>query len=268
MSSKYSFYNIKKSALLDLYSKMPVSTVNDNANNVYGNSQEISLYIHNSNLIMQECCLQTGKFRLLRDNQDGTLAVLYECIRKGNLHYITLYTSSNAYSVITIGDSLHFVSYISSENFEKLIKITDIPSKVIGEITSKIFISRNAFPLLVNGDIIYNEEYEKFKKLYTRYSVATKYTPASNILNNLLNEINSYIATGNLNKDCILKDYIDLQNFQDLCYDSIAILAPFVNAPSSVDLRCLTEKLQTNLNNISNLLDMYLENELRNEDIR
>ena len=83
-----------------------------------------------------------------------------------------------------------------------------------------------------------------------------------------MNEINSYIATGNLNKDCILKEYIDLQNFQDLCYDSIAILAPFVNAPSSVDLRCLTENLQKNLNNISNLLDIYLEDELKDENIR
>lgn len=47
------------------------------------------------------------------------------------------------------------------------------------------------------------------KKLYTRYSIATKYIPASNILNNLLNEINHYIA----------------------------ILAHFVNDPSSADLR-------------------------------
>ena len=73
---------------------------------------------------------------------------------------------------------------------------------------------------------------------------------------------------GKFNKDYILKEYINLQNFQELCYDSIAILAPFVNDPSSTDLRCLTENLQKNLNNISNLLDIYLEDELKNEDIR
>ena len=73
---------------------------------------------------------------------------------------------------------------------------------------------------------------------------------------------------GKFNKDYILKEYINLQNFQDLCYDSITILAPFVNNPSNVDLRYLTENLQKNLNNISNLLDMYLENELRNENVR
>ncbi len=73
---------------------------------------------------------------------------------------------------------------------------------------------------------------------------------------------------GKFNKDYILKEYVDLQNFQDLCYDSITRLAPFVNSPSNVDLRYLIENLQKNLNNISNLLDMYLENELKKETIR
>ncbi len=195
MSNEYSFYNIKKSDLLDLYSKMPVNTVNDNANNVDENNQEISLYIHDSNLIMQECCLQTGEFRLLRDNEDDTLAVLYECIKKGDLNYITIYTPSNAYNVVTVEDNLNFASYMSAENFEKLINITTTPSRIICEISSKAFISHNAFPFVVNGNIIDTKEYEKFKKLYNRYSTATKYIPANNILNNLLKEINHYIAT-------------------------------------------------------------------------
>ncbi len=279
MSSKYSFYNIKKSDVLDLYNnnKKNNNNVNmdiDMSDGIYifddlnSDKVEISIYIHENDLIMQECCFQTGEVRLFRDNEDGTLSVLYECRKVGDLSFSIIYTPSNAYNIMAIGDKLNFASYISAENFEKLIKLTDMPSKVVSEMTSKIFISNNAYPFVVNGNILNTKEYEAFKKLYTRYSIATKYIPASNILNNLLSEINQYIATGNFNKDCIFKEYINLQNFQELCYDSISTLAPFVNDPSSVDLRSLTEKLQRNLNNISNLLDIYLENELRNEDVR
>ena len=57
-----------------------------------------------------------------------------------------------------------------------------------------------------------------------------------------------------------------MQNFQELCYDSISKIAPFIDKPSIVDLRSLSENLQKNLNNISHLLDNYLEEELKEDD--
>ena len=57
-----------------------------------------------------------------------------------------------------------------------------------------------------------------------------------------------------------------MQNFQELCYDSISKIAPFIDNPSSIDLRNLSENLQKNLNNISHLLDNYLEEELKEND--
>lgn len=95
--------------------------------------------------------------------------------------------------------------------------------------------------------------------------MASNFIPASTIINETLSMANSYIATNKLDQDELLKKYIELQNFQEVCPSSIEAISPLVYNPSNTDLRSLCETLQSKLKNIENLIDMYLENELETE---
>ena len=124
-----------------------------------------------------------------------------------------------------------------------------------------LYITNHNLPIMLNGNLISNDDlYKNFKTLYNKYTLISDYIPANSILTKLLNMVTTYIATGQINKKALLQDYIKLQNFQNICYDSIHKLAPFVENPAKVDLRNLSEGLQKNLSNLSKLISIHLEN--------
>ena len=131
---------------------------------------------------------------------------------------------------------------------------------------NRISVPFNSIHIIYDGVNKVKEMYDKFHKLNLRYSIMSKYIPASYIIDSTIDKINHYIATGELNRDELLDDYTKLQNFQELCYDSIYKISGFLADPSHTDLRSLSEGLQKNSTNISNLMDLYLIDDLKNQD--
>ena len=120
---------------------------------------------------------------------------------------------------------------------------------------------------IVYDDVIERKKmFEEFTKLDIQYSTVTQYIPAYSIIDSILDKVTHYTATRELDKDELLDDYSKLQNFQELCYDSIYRISDFITNPSNTDLRKLSDNLQKNSTNISNLMDLYLVDEYTHED--
>ena len=178
MTNKYSFYNVKKSDIFDLYDN-PTESISENDNSIENTKGETKLY---------------------RDNGDGTLAILYECEKNDNSsNIITLYTPNGVYNVVSADDKINFASYMSAESFVSLINLTSkaskAPFKTISQAKAQHYAKYNSFPIVIDENIIQPGEYNILKDLYNRYSTATKYLPASNIIDSILEKINHYIAT-------------------------------------------------------------------------
>lgn len=155
-----------------------------------------------------------------------------------------------------------------------MINVFGITSKVpvvksISNILSDKYSYKHLNPIVIDNKFINTEQNKSlsndFRKTYMRYNMATNLIPAQYILKQILEIIHHYIATKKLNETELLTHYIHMQNFAQMCSGAIQKLANFVYNPSSVDLRGLCDFLQDRINNMENLIDMYLSDELEKD---
>ena len=78
-----------------------------------------------------------------------------------------------------------------------------------------VFVERKTKIVATQNKVVDDENssklYERFKDLFKKYSLASNYLPATCIIESILEIINHYIATKELDKDNLLANYIQLQ---------------------------------------------------------
>ena len=270
--NKYSFYTVEKSEII------PDSNYTENTHEEKENNISQFFY-YDDGKIIQEYCFQDSYTALYRDIGNNQLAYLYEYERDdtGN-EVFYIFKEDGVYIAVQTNNKLRNVFYATAEDFNLIDKKENSSSSflsslpIIKQINNMRLISftiKHSTAFVQNFKFVDTEQNrafaENFRSLSMRYTMASNLIPASTIVNETLSIANSYIATKKLDKDELLKKYIELQNFQEVCPSSIEAISPFVYNPSNTDLRSLCETLQSKLKNIENLIDMYLENELETE---
>ena len=255
MNNKFSFFTLPKSAIIDNNSQLEENEKSANSNSEF---EDISLYAFEDDSFIEEYCYNNGNCNLYCDVGNNSLALLYSTNNDDSI--ISIYEPEGAYIAQQSNSKIERVAYIDKKHFLSLEKSTMLPKK--------LFTVFNSVIVVYDGVHKIKEMYDKFNKLNLKYSIMSKYIPASCIIDSIIDKINHYTVTRELNKDELLDDYSKLQNFQELCYDSIYRISDFITNPSHTDLRKLSDNLYTNSTNISKLMDLYLidEFEQANED--
>ncbi len=245
----------------------------DNNKSSSSNLLNLDVFSHQDNKILQEYCFydggSTGLYRKFGDNK---LAVLYEeeSLKEGSSN-IYIYTPTTMYTAIKENNTLTKIVYMTSEDCESVEKFFSKPSQIpiisrIAQPLSTLYSLKHLHIIKFDSKYINTEQnrvlYNDFKNNYIRYNAASKLIPAQCTIEEILNIVNHYIATGKINKDKLLSAYIQLQNFQELCSGTIQDISSFIYDPHSVDLRDISDSLNHKIGNIEKLINMYLSNEL------
>lgn len=184
----------------------------------------------------------------------------------------TIYDQENDsyFEIHKINDDIKAIIYMKSKDFDKLEKICKQSSlpfintirsyRAESFATSHFNIIYSAFAF---NDTPENRKLaEKCKKLYTKYEMSKNAIATSYLLTNIESVLNHYIATKELNVEELLRNYMVLTDFSDFCNSSFPLISNFVYNPEDTDCRKLSEALNININNIGNLINIYLKDEL------
>ena len=265
-SNPYSFYVLDEDEVFcsleeanDIENEENTNDAVDNNKSSSSNLLNLDVFSHQGNKILQEYCFydggSTGLYRKFGDNK---LAVLYEeeSLKEGSSN-IYIYTPTTMYIALKENNTLTKIVSMTSEDCESVEKFFSKPSQIP-------IISRIAQPL----STLYSLKHLHIIKFNSKYinteqnNAASKLIPAQCTIEEILNIVNHYIATGKINKDKLLSAYIQLQNFQELCSGTIQDISSFIYDPHSVDLRDISDSLNHKIGNIEKLINMYLSNEL------
>lgn len=270
-SNKYSFLTVKKSDVLSTDVNTSSESISDvgvipNANESDADYQEIEVFALEDDSIIQEYCFENADTTLYLDNGNETLSTLYDFSSDDNGKTFSIYTPDGVYIAAEEEQQIQAITYMNAKRFQTMCKKADRaissspPISSIFKSDLDCFCTLHSTPIALNGEILDAPSYQKFKKLFTKYFMVSQYIPASSIIDSIQGMLHHYIATGELDQNLLTSEYIKLQNFQELCYNSIYKISHFVENPSSVDLRDLSDSLQKSSRNISNLIDLYLDN--------
>lgn len=256
--NKYSFYIIKKDILSN---SVDVSDISDTSNIKLIDT--FDRFTHLNEQIVEEYSFESKSISLYRDNGDNTLSLLYESTTDENDEQTNfVFTPHGVYSAFIDKNSiLQNVFYSTEKDFNMISE----KSEYYNENRLTKYISQHSTPIIIGGrDLGFcdPEHLRTFKRLYMQYTIASKYIPADCIIQEILEIAHHYIATKELDKDLLVTKFNELQHFEDLCYDSISQVSEFINNCENVDFRVLCERLQKNSKNISNLLELYLEDKI------
>ncbi len=239
------------------------------------NDDYCTIYSKQDDNIIQEYCFSDGYTALYRKVGDDKLAILYVSEPSEDLTTISIYTPTTLYQGIQINDDFEHLVYMHRYDLVLSAIISNstkgIPGcKNFSNYLSEKYMKNHLNYLVYNYQSVTtgeNQSYLKeFKNNYIRYTMASKLIPAQYTIKSILGIVNNYIATGKINMDELLTEYIHLQNFQEICSETIQNLSSFVYTPSNTDLRKLCDFLNHKINNIENLINMYLSNELERDN--
>lgn len=271
VANSYSFYTFNKTDIFLDNGENNNSLISD----ITTNDEQIYVYTYQDDKIIQEYCFVNGNTYLYRKLDNDKLALLYEREQDENgITTISIYNSNTFYNSILKSNKFNTILSMDAKDFLFMDNFINTTSKVpiikhIGNNLSDKYSNRHLNPIVTDKQFIPTEQNKLlsdiFRKTYMRYNMATNLIPAQCTIKEILRIINHYIATGNLDETNLLTNYIHLQNFQQICSSTIQKLSDFVHNHSSIDLRDLCDFLQNKINNIENLIDMYLSDELEKD---
>lgn len=217
---------------------------------------------------------KSGQSTLYLQKSDKEYEILYESSNADDIENSYFYSKDNAYILTNFNnktgnierlDCISKTAFIQSINeFSRDFHNGFINS--INKIIATSHISKYFTTLIINNkycENIYNKNlFKEYRKLFVKYKSAATLIPVSNILDEVISNIYQYISTGNLDSEKLNKNFLELQNFKDVCKNSISLLSSFISNPKSTNLRNLCGSLEKNLHNIDNLINLYLEDEL------
>lgn len=260
----YSFCTLPKEDIL------PSDYQKSSTNDIIATNEPTNIFCYCDEQMIQEYDFGTGETSLYRDNEDGSLSLLFASFTHENGNDVAaIFTKTGLFHILfDEKKSIDTITYIDGQKYNTIIKNNYSQDQV------NALFYRNTKYLVLDKQICYVREFDVMssldilKKSFARYSIATKYIPANIIIDEILEIIHKYIATQQMDKDLLLERFVELQNFQDLCYDSISNISQFITEPENVDYRNLCNTLEKNSNNISNLIDLYLSDELKETEQR
>ncbi len=266
-SKRYSFFHVRKDVVFvpDGISKEQYSDIAED------DFQDTMIYDVNDRKIVEEYCFANGDCSLYRDDGNDTLSVLFSRMSNPDGNTYTVFQPDGIYLANKEGVTFSSVIFMTAKDFYYLYNIANhpVPQKLysLRDLISDYYTSKHSIPVVMDGSIVEGSQlhYDRFKKNFMKYSMASEYIPASVTLQNLSKQIIHYTATRELDEEAFLADFTNLQNFQELCAKSIDTLCQFINRTPKTDLRHINEQLQQTNKNISNIIDIYLEEELEKE---
>lgn len=225
------------------------------------------------NLCM-EYSFKTGNAALYIKNSDYQYELLYESNINDGIQNSSLYSKDSVYILTNYNPNTGTIGgldYIPKNVFINFMntfgkEYKNIFSKKISELLSIPYMVKH-FVKMVSDNNYYNNSsnqyiFDNYRRLFVKYTSATILIPVYNILSDFIEDIYKYIATGKFDNSIFEKRFFELQNFKDFCPDSTSIISSFIKNPKVTDLHQLCNSLEKNLNNIDNLINLYLEDEL------
>ncbi|MBQ3421976.1 MAG: hypothetical protein IJH34_09970 [Romboutsia sp.] len=257
MSNNYSDIIMNKKDLINEDNIITDDNVENEDEDVY------SLFSYDDKII-QAYSFPDGSNTIYRDIGDGTLAILYQhqFDEESGEEFITIYENNGVYAITKSEDYIDNAMYTTTKDFIALLE-TQLKSKK--DVDSVDF--EKCVPIVVDSEYVSydNEIAKKFKAAYTKYTMAENAIPTQVLLHEILSKAQNFIATKKIDMKELLRNFTHLHNFQDFCKSSIECVSPFVNDPSSVDLRQFISDLASKMKNIDNIIGMYLEEELKDD---
>ena len=221
-----------------------------------------------------EYSFKTGQAVLYLQKSDEQYEMLYESSTIDGIENSSLYSKDGVYILNNYDhntSSIERLDYLPKTTFIKATQKVQEDSKntIINRIktfTLPIYLATHATPLIDNDIYIKESSHEslisEYRQLFVKYESAKTLLPVANILEEVVNEIHEFIATGKYNEEKFNKSYSELQNFKDFCGSSISLLSSFIKRPYNTDLRALCDDIEKKMKNIDNLLAIYFEDEL------
>lgn len=280
---KYSFFKYKRSSILGELDSQ--NDMNDNfdekENDEDINTQDVGFFFVNDGIVIEYYDQESGYTALYRDVSNNTLEVLYESQyypqEETEVSYI--YQPNGMYTIShNLEGSITAIAYISKEKFIALDKISskflsNIPIiKRFQNFGSDIFMNKHVKTIMAEGQLTSSspeitKHYNAARRLDNRYNLVSQYIIACRIIANISEKVNHYIATRQLDKNELLRDYMQLSNFAKISSGTIEDLSGFIVDPKKTDLRKLCDTLDKRSKNLSYFIDFYLEEELKEDSL-
>lgn len=238
------------------------------------NPDENYVDIFNYANVTIEYDFKSGKSALYLQKSKKEYEILYESSIVDGIENSSFYSRDNAYILTNYNHNTGDIERLECINKTDFIQylnkaLKDFHSGFMNSINKIIALShllKNSTTFLIinnkHYEKLYNNLYKEYRKLFVKYRSATTLIPAYSILYEIISTIHKYISTGNLDTEKLNKNFLELQSFKDVCNSSISLISSFIHNPHSIDLRNLCDALGKNLNNVNNLINLYLEDEL------
>lgn len=226
----------------------------------------------------QEYDFKTGETILYLEISEDECKILYSSSHQESGESISIHVDDDVYVINGYNpdkQTIQTLDYFSRDNFLKFSKIVNTSPKnfihkVINEWHSVIQLAKNSTRLINDGSSINTKNNQailkKFRTQFVKYNAATSFIPAYCILDSSISDLHSYIASGGNDMSNIKRRLYEIEKFKIICPNSFSLLSSFVKSPKSTDLRALCDSLEKNMNNIEQLLNLYLVDELNLQD--
>lgn len=224
--------------------------------------------------LSMEYSFKTGETALYIKNSNHQYELLYETTIRDGIQESSFYSRDSVYVLTNYNHNTGIIGgldYIPKNIFINFMntfgkEYKNTFSKKISELLSIPYMAKH-FVKMISDNNYYNTSsnqyiFDNYRKIFVKYTLVTVLIPVSNILEDFIADVHNYIATGKFDNSIFERRLFELQNFKDCCPNSISIVSSFIKNPKNTDLHQLCDSLVKNLNNIDNLINLYLEDEL------
>lgn len=259
---------------MDSVKNMDSSQNTDSSQNSDSDTMDVDIFTYDN--LCQEYNFKTGEVALYKQRPDELYELLYHSDIGEDFRVTNFYSKNSAFVLktdISNDKQIYFLDYYPRENF------VNFMNSILKYENTKNFLLKKLYPFMCNYGITSNSSrliensvlltdtynnyaLKEYKNLFIKYSCTTAYIPISSILENTIDDINNYIASGNLDLNTLKRRLFELESFKQVCPTSYTLISNFITNPNDTDLRRLSLNLQKNMNNIDNLIHLYMKDEL------
>lgn len=238
------------------------------------NNNEDFIDIFEYENISMEYSFKTGETALYLKNSDCQYELLYDSNINNGIQNASFYDKDSVYILSNYNHNNGFIeslNYIPKNIFIKFMNTfgqdyKNVLLKKASDLLSIPYMLKHFVRLICDNNYYNNSSnqylFDNYRKTYVKYTLATMLIPVSNILDNFIKDVHNYIVTRKFDSSIFKRRLLELQNFKDICPNSISLISSFIKNPTTTDLHQLCDSLEKNLSNIDNLISLYLEDEL------
>ena len=246
----------------------------DKSTNIDNNEDVQFIDVFDYENIAMEYDFKTGSLALYLQKGENEYELLYDTTIENGRKTSFFYSKDSVYTLINYDqntENIRTLDYWKKKDFITFLKkFGNEPNNRLEMLTSSFsyipFMITHSKRIIEDNKRYYvstePELFNNYKKLFIKYSASAQLIPAFCILESLIGDIHNYIATKKFKKVVFEKRLSELQNFKDVCPSSTSALNSFLENPVQTNLYQICVLFEKNLNNIKNLISIYLEEEL------